>query len=119
MSFPLPDVLKSEGCLPLKDALTQRWMSVCIEALSYALTQPAPVTPWVRGITTTCALASAPERVFSACWGQSQRDGVAQLPHFPKLIFSLPSRMSPKAIKRYPLLSPPPDRCQLPRYHLC
>lgn len=98
VSFPLLDVLKSEGCLPLKDALTQRRMSVCVEGLSCALTQPAPVTPWDRGITTTCALVSAPKRVFSACRGQSQRDGVAQLPHFPRLIFSLPIRTIPKAI---------------------
>lgn len=97
MSFPLLDVLKSEGCLPLKDALTRRWMTVCIEALSRVLTQPAPVTAWDRGITTTWALASAPESVFSGCRGQSQREGVAQLPHFLKLIFSLPSRIFPKA----------------------
>lgn len=63
---------------------------MCIEAWSCALTQSAPVTPWDKGIVTT-------KKGHFRMPGTVPKGGVFQLPHFPKLIFSLPSRTFPKA----------------------
>lgn len=118
VSFPLLDLLKSEGYLSLKNTLTQRGMSMCAEALSCALTQPAPMTPWDRGITTPCALASAPKRVFSGCWGANPK-GMGLHSSLASSSSLCPTRPFPKTLEHCLLLSPPPHHCQLLHHHPC